>query len=81
LKLTSEALKLDLPSVEARIKRFIRDYVEKCGANGVVLGVSGGLDSCTTAALASLSLGVVRCWISRCLKKRRMTPLIFSTQN
>jgi len=57
LKLTSEALKLDLPSVEARIKRFIRDYVEKCGANGVVLGVSGGLDSCTTAALASLSLG------------------------
>jgi len=57
LKLTSEALKLDLPSVEARIKQFIRDYVEKCGANGVVLGVSGGLDSCTTAALASLSLG------------------------
>jgi len=57
LKLTSEALKLDLPSVEARIKRFIRDYVEKCEANGVVLGVSGGLDSCTTAALASLSLG------------------------
>jgi len=57
LKLTSEALKLDLPSVEARIKRFIRIYVEKCEANGAVLGVSGGLDSCTTAALASLSLG------------------------
>jgi len=57
LKLTSDALKLDLPSVEARIKRFIRDYVEKCGASGVVLGVSGGLDSCTTAALASMSLG------------------------
>lgn len=57
LKLTSDILKLDSPSVEARIKRFIRDYVEKCGASGVVLGVSGGLDSCTTAALASLSLG------------------------
>jgi len=57
LKLTSDALKLDLPSVEARIKRFIKDYVEKCGASGVVLGVSGGLDSCTTAALASMSLG------------------------
>jgi len=57
LKLTSDALKLDLPSVETRIKRFIKDYVEKCGAEGVVLGASGGLDSCTTAALASLSLG------------------------
>jgi len=57
LKLTSNVLKLDLTSVEARIKRFIRDYVEKSGADGVVLGVSGGLDSSTTAALASLSLG------------------------
>jgi len=57
LKLTNDVLKLDLPSVETRIKRFIRDYVEKCGASGVVLGISGGLDSCTTAALASLSLG------------------------
>ena len=55
--MTSDALKLDLPSVETRIKRFIKDYVEKCGAEGVVLGASGGLDSCTTAALASLSLG------------------------
>jgi NAD+ synthase len=57
LKLTSNVLKLDLPSVETRIKRFIRDYVEKCGVSGVVLGVSGGVDSCTTAALSSLALG------------------------
>jgi len=57
LKLTSDALKSDLPSVEAKIKQFIRDYIEKCGASGVILGISGGLDSCTTAALASLSLG------------------------
>ncbi|MDH5390574.1 MAG: NAD+ synthase [Candidatus Bathyarchaeota archaeon] len=57
MKLTSDALKLDLPSVENRIKRFVKDYVEKCGAEGVVLGVSGGLDSSATAALASLSLG------------------------
>jgi NAD+ synthase len=57
LKLTSDTLKLDLSLVETRIKRFIKDYVEKCGAEGVVLGLSGGLDSCITAALASLSLG------------------------
>lgn len=57
LKLTSDVLKLDLSSVETRIKRFIKDYVEKCGVEGVVLGVSGGLDSSATATLASLSLG------------------------
>jgi len=56
VKLTSDVLKLDLPSVETRVKRFIRDYVEKCGASGVVLGVSGGVDSCTTGALSSLAL-------------------------
>ena len=57
LELEDFVLKLDLPSVEAKIKRFIKDYIEKCGAKGVVLGVSGGVDSCTTAAIASLSLG------------------------
>jgi len=57
LRLTSDILKLDLPSVEDRIKRFIRDYVKKCGANGIVLGVSGGVDSSTTAAIAALALG------------------------
>ena len=57
MKLTPDVLKLDLPLVENRIKRFIKDYVENCGAEGVVLGASGGLDSSTTLALASLSLG------------------------
>ena len=57
MRLKTEVLKLNLPSIEDRIKRFIKDYVKKCGSSGVVLGVSGGLDSSTTAALASLSLG------------------------
>jgi NAD+ synthase len=57
LKLTSDVLQLDLQLVETRVKRFIKDYVKKCGANGVVLGVSGGVDSSTTAAIASLALG------------------------
>ncbi|UCE16409.1 MAG: NAD+ synthase [Candidatus Bathyarchaeota archaeon] len=57
MRLTSDVLKLNLSSVEARIKRFIRDYVKKCGANGVVLGMSGGVDSSTIAAVAALALG------------------------
>ena len=57
MELKDAVLKLDLQSVEAKIKRFIKDYTEKCGVKGVVLGVSGGVDSCTTAALSALSLG------------------------
>jgi len=57
LELKDTVLELDLPSIETKIKRFIKDYINKCGAKGVVLGVSGGVDSCTTAALAALSLG------------------------
>jgi len=57
MELKASILRLDASSAEAKIKRFIKDYVEKCGTNGIVLTVSGGVDSCTTAALAALSLG------------------------
>jgi NAD+ synthase len=48
---------LDLPEVEKRIKRFIKEYVENAGADGIVLGLSGGIDSGTVAAMSSLSVG------------------------
>jgi NAD+ synthetase len=35
----------------------LRDYVQKCGFNSVVLGLSGGIDSALTAALAVAALG------------------------
>ena len=57
VKLTPSALELDLPEVEKRIRRFIKEYVENAGANGIVLGLSGGIDSATTAAISSLSIG------------------------
>jgi len=57
LRLTPDALKLDLPLTETRIKRFIKDYVTKIKAKGAVVGLSGGIDSSTTAAIASLALG------------------------
>lgn len=62
LHLTNEVLDLDLASVEDRIKRFIKGYMKQCGAKGLILGMSGGLDSSTTAALASLSLGGRNVW-------------------
>jgi NAD+ synthase len=48
---------LDLPEIEKRVRRFIKEYVENSGAEGIVLGLSGGIDSSTTAALSSLSIG------------------------
>ncbi len=57
MKLTPAILELNLPEVEGRISRFIREYVEKAGAKGIVLGLSGGVDSSTIAALSSLSVG------------------------
>ena len=51
------ALELDLPEIERRIRKFIKDYVENSGADGIVLGLSGGIDSSTIAALSSLAIG------------------------
>lgn len=38
----------------------IRDYVEKTRSNGVVVGLSGGIDSALVAAIAQKALGVER---------------------
>jgi NAD+ synthase len=56
LKLAKEALALDLSTAATRIKRFIKDYVEKTKAKGIVIGLSGGIDSSTAAALAALAI-------------------------
>ncbi|ASJ08293.1 NAD(+) synthetase [Thermococcus siculi] len=48
---------LDYPAVVERITSFIRESVEKAGATGVVVGVSGGIDSATVAYLATRALG------------------------
>jgi len=57
LRLTPIVLNLDWQEVETKIKRFIKDYVQKSGAKGIVLGLSGGIDSCTVAALSALGIG------------------------
>jgi NAD+ synthase (glutamine-hydrolysing) len=42
------------------ISMGIRDYVEKCGAIGTIIGVSGGIDSALCAALSVRALGPER---------------------
>ncbi|NJE49473.1 NAD+ synthase [Thermococcus sp. 9N3] len=48
---------LDFNSVVEIITAFIREKVEEANAEGVVIGISGGIDSATTAYLAVRALG------------------------
>jgi NAD+ synthase len=57
LKLTPSVLDVDFSETQTRICRFIKEYVENAGASGVVLGLSGGVDSATIAALSSKAIG------------------------
>jgi len=55
--LTPSVLDMNFSEVETRISRFIKEYVSNSQAKGVVLGLSGGIDSATIAALCSKALG------------------------
>ncbi|ASJ06314.1 NAD+ synthase [Thermococcus pacificus] len=51
---------LEYPKVVEEIISFIRENVEKAGVEGVVIGISGGIDSATVAYLAARALGKER---------------------
>ncbi|HBL29518.1 MAG TPA: NAD(+) synthetase [Acidobacteria bacterium] len=53
-------LHLNAPLAVAVLTRFIRDAVETSGTTGVVVGLSGGIDSSLAAALAARALGPER---------------------
>ena len=57
MKLAPSVLEIDLPETEKRVKKFIKEYIKNARAKGIVIGMSGGVDSNTIAALASLSIG------------------------
>ncbi len=55
-----ERLILNGPLAVAALTSFIRDAVETSGMDGVVVGISGGVDSSLSAALAARALGPER---------------------
>jgi NAD+ synthase len=57
LELNPSVLELDYSDIESRIKRFIKTYMENSQLEGIVLGMSGGIDSNTIAALSALAVG------------------------
>jgi len=52
-----EEVKTSVASVHDALVLGLRDYVHKCGFQSVVLGLSGGIDSAVTAALAVTAMG------------------------
>lgn len=57
MKLTSSVLDLDWLDVETKVTRFISDYVDKIKAKGIIVGLSGGIDSCVVGALSAKAIG------------------------
>lgn len=51
------ALKVNPAVVERKLTEFIKERVKGAGANGAVVGLSGGLDSSTVATLCAKALG------------------------
>jgi NAD+ synthase len=56
----TDPLALDTSATAARLQSFIVDGVRRLNRRGVVLGVSGGIDSAVCAALAAKALGPQR---------------------
>jgi len=56
LSVLDKLLDLDYSNISTQIQNFIFTYVEEAGANGAVLGLSGGVDSTVTAHLATKAL-------------------------
>jgi NAD+ synthase len=49
--------KIDIRQDTQRIEEFIREYCQKSGFNKLILGLSGGIDSALSAALAVRAVG------------------------
>ncbi len=50
-------LSIDVKEVSIVIQDFIKTYVENSGCKGVIIGLSGGIDSAVTAILCKQALG------------------------
>ncbi len=74
MQITLDDLKINADFVERRIVSFIKEKVQEAKAKGGVIGLSGGVDSTTTAYLAVRALGKERV-IGLIMPDRRTTPL------
>ncbi|MEE8632529.1 MAG: NAD(+) synthase, partial [Candidatus Bathyarchaeia archaeon] len=57
MKLSAELLNINPQTVENAITYFVRDSLKKIKGDGIVLGVSGGVDSAVAVALSTRAIG------------------------
>lgn len=57
--LIKRSLKINLPVVERKLVAFIKRKVKEAGSEGVVVGLSGGVDSSVVGALCKKALGKI----------------------
>ncbi len=57
---SKDVLKLDCAAEVAKISGIMQEYAQKCRKRGVVVALSGGIDSSVTAALSVVALGSER---------------------
>ncbi len=55
--LDSSAFDIDCDIISAKVELFVKEYVENSKTKGVVVGISGGIDSAVSVALAVRALG------------------------
>ena len=60
MRLAKDLLNVDGKEVSSRIEKYIQNVVAENGVNGVLIGLSGGIDSTVLAALAVRALGKQR---------------------
>ncbi len=53
----ANALTIDGPKTIARLEQFLRDFLVETGFDGYIIGLSGGIDSAVSAALAVGAVG------------------------
>ena len=58
--LNSAAFEIDCEKTSAIVEKYIKDYIEQSNTEGVVVGISGGIDSAVSTALAVRALGKER---------------------
>lgn len=56
MRLRNGLLTIDTASVDGRITRFVRDYLSTTQRPGLVMGISGGVDSAVCAAVSAKAI-------------------------
>jgi len=57
IKYLYSLMKIDRPQIASSLENFIREYMEKLERDGIILGLSGGIDSAVVAALCKEAVG------------------------